>query len=506
MIKYFFSTIYLFVFSGFLLGQVQDTTYSDSVALDSHDESDLYEGTGNELKFFGDYYIGINEIVKDDIQLFGGNLFVAGTVLGKITVLGGDVTLESTAVVNGRIVAIGGSIITHEGAEINGTVVEANIREGISFSDKGGKISTPDAFDFQVEELKRHPDRTWIHPDNDWFSYNRNEGFVFTPFNFRWNRKSKSSFQLSLSLGYRFGQNELTGRLTLEKYFFRRHNFVLFASGFHESESDDTYRLPNLENSLAALFARQDFYDRWDEEGFELGFGINFSTIRFRVAYHSVYLDSISITNRQATWLHADRAFRPNLPIIPGNVESYLATLSVKTRGFQPLGNGIGAIIDGEQVITAENYHNFTRILTTVMANWEISEGIVLRNRFLFGTTEGTLPFFRNFTVGGLGSVSAHPYKPSNQTGSQMVQANVELVFLPDFLDKDWVIFLFADGGNAWDSADYNLTDFNSISKNGISSIGVGLGDDDLDWRINIARPLDGRDTWETTFRLNMNF
>ncbi|MFQ6674020.1 MAG: hypothetical protein ACE5GH_04465, partial [Fidelibacterota bacterium] len=146
----------------------------------------------------------------------------------------------------------------------------------------------------------------------------------------------------------------------------------------------------------------------------------------------------------------------------------------------------------------------FRRIITLVTANWRLAPDIVLRSRFLLGTAEGILPNFRHFGVGGLGSVSAHPYKI--QKGDRTLQVNVELVFLPDFLDKDWLIALFADAGHSWMEGDHDFTDAGSIANGTVSAIGVGLGDDDLDWRINVARPLDGRDTWETTFRLNLNF
>ncbi|MDP6965820.1 MAG: hypothetical protein QF551_00905, partial [Candidatus Marinimicrobia bacterium] len=99
---------------------------------------------------------------------------------------------------------------------------------------------------------------------------------------------------------------------------------------------------------------------------------------------------------------------------------------------------------------------------------------------------------------------TANPYK--SQTGDRMIQMNVELVFLPDFLDDDWFIALFTDVGHAWMHIDHGFTDFNTISADAVTAIGVGIGGEDMDWRFNIARPLDGRDTWQTTLRFNMNF
>jgi hemolysin activation/secretion protein len=83
---------------------------------------------------------------------------------------------------------------------------------------------------------------------------------------------------------------------------------------------------------------------------------------------------------------------------------------------------------------------------------------------------------------------------------------SAELMLLPDFMDGHHYLSLFVDSGNAWDRDAYSLTDFSSIGENALSAAGVGIGDADLDWRINIARSLDGRDTWETTFRFHLNF
>ena len=136
--------------------------------------------------------------------------------------------------------------------------------------------------------------------------------------------------------------------------------------------------------------------------------------------------------------------------------------------------------------------------------NFKPTYDIILRSRCLVGTTIDTLPRFRYFGVGGLGSVSAFPYKA--QVGDQMLQANVELIFLPEFLDNDHLIALFADAGYAWMQKEHGFGDFSTINEKALTAIGIGLGDEDMDWRINIARPLDGRDVWETTFRLNFNF
>ena len=486
----------------------------DSVAMDSINPEDANFDLETDVKLFGDYYIKEGEVSQKYLRIIGGDLYVAGTVENRIIVLGGDVFVKSSAVINGEIIAIGGKVFTDKGAVINGKIVESNIREGIFYSEKSGDEITEDSVETEwgKEFYIHRPD--WIHPIKDVFVYNRNEGLVFTPIFEEWDRKGESSFKLSFSLGIRFGQMEksffspsnFVGRMTFEKSFFLQKNLVLFISSFRESFSDDGYRMPLAENTMAGIFARQDFYDRWDEEGSEGGLGIHFRNMRIRLAYRDVEIDSISITQKQTRWFHSDRKFRENLdsPGFMGKVLSYSGAFSTSTNEFSAMESGLGFILRGEQIIDSESFNPFSRYVVIIHANFKVTDGIILRSRFMTGMSPNSLPELRQFGIGGLGSVSAFPFK--YQIGNQMIQLNVELLLLPEFSDRGFLIALFTDIGNAWDSSEYNLTNFSKISENQISSIGIGLGNADGDWRFNFTRPLDGRDTWETTFRFNLNF
>lgn len=486
-------------------GQGVDTTSTDSVAMEPIEPIDQFQASASEeTKLFGDYTIGLGETTYNNVRIFAGDLFVAGTVEGQIIVVGGDVMLESTAVVKGRIVAIGGTFHRKEGAVVTGKILEANIREGINISEEPVEQAdrSDHFFDYREETFRHH--NSLIHPDINWFIYNRNEGFLFTPINWRWDGRGRSSFRLSLSLGYRFGQRQPAGRLTLEKALLKERNLVLFTSAFRESRTDDSFRLPLNENSLAALFARQDFHDRWNEEGFEAGAGLDLGWLRLKGEYRAAGVDSLSVSKRLWKVFHEDRYFRPNLSTPSNYLKSFSGTAAVRSQNFDALSSGAGLFLTGEKAVSAEATDTFSRITAMVSTNLELAGGIVVRSRIIGGTSAGVLPEYRYFGIGGLGSVAAHPYK--SQTGDRMIQTNVELVFLPDFLDDDWLVALFADAGHAWMHIEHEFTDFDAITENALTAIGVGIGDEEMDWRFNIARPLDGRDVWQTTFRLNMNF
>ena len=460
-----------------------------------------------ETKFFGDYIIDKNDINYDKVRIIGGDLTVYGRIEGHFTVIGGDIYIKTGAIINGRIVAIGGTVHKEDGAEINGKIIETNISKGLSYKETNYESNGLEGkTDFELKERSWYSRRSWIHPKTSWFIYNRNEGLLITPFNFKWDRRSLSNLRLNLSAGWRFSQETVTGRITLETYLINRR-VILFGSGFRQSQTDDFYRLPELENSLAGILGRQDFYDRWDETGFEGGLGLDLNWIRIKATYVSAAQDSIPIDNGLWTVFHDSRLLRPNLPILDGEFESVRVTFAFKPRNFDPYNSGIALYATGEQILSADAYDKFQRFMGMAICGLEITRGVVIRTRVMAGTSTGILPEFRHFGVGGLGSIAAYPYKL--QTGDQFAQINGEFVFAPDFLDSDWTIIIFADAGNAWMRDQYDLTDIDSIIENGKSSVGIGLGSadsDDVNWRINFAKPLDGTDYWESTIRINFNF
>ncbi len=481
-----------------------DVTGSD----DFMGADDEYIAQTEETKFFGDYFVDLDEVNNDKVRIVGGDLTVHGQVDGQFTVIGGDIYIKSTAIINGKIIAIGGSVHKDEGAQINGRIIETNLSQGLTYKDTGKDEGhgVKGETDFSLKERSWYSRRSWIHPKKNPFCHNRNEGLVITPFNFKWDRRSLSNLRLNLTAGWRFGQETIAGRITMEGYFLNRL-LILYGSAFRESRTDDFYRLPDLENSLASILARQDFYDRWDEMGAEGGVGIDLPWIRIKASYVSAEVDSIPVHSDAWSLFHDNRILRNNLNIIPGNTESIRLTFAFKPRHYSAYENGIALYANYEEIVNTDAADTFKRGLGMAMLNLEITPGVVVRGRLLGGTSTGVLPEYRYFSVGGLGSIAGYPYKL--QTGDQFVQLNGELVFAPDFIDSDIALILFGDTGNAWMRSEYELTDIDAIIENGKSSAGLGLAfddDDETDIRINVSRPLDGRDTWETTIRINYNF
>ena len=475
--------------------------------------SDSSKFTTNEIRFYSDVTIDSSEIITNNIRILGGGLTVYGTVESQITIIGGDVHIFSSAVINGKIVAIGGDVQTDGGAQINGKIVEASMDQGLIYRETFTDSSASGEKNFGISTFSQHTSDGWVHPKPAIFEYNRNEGLRFVPFNWNWDHRNESLIRLSFSLGYRFSSSEFIGRTTLESSLLKNRFATIFASGFKTVRTDDEFRLPEKENSWAGFLGRQDFYDRWDETGFEAGFGFDFSYLKVKGKFVRAAQSDIPVDQDLWSFTNESNAFRINLFKDSINIDiDYLEGVAAfRTASYSPLKTGL-AILSEVDMTLKKNDSTLAdpslRFIHIAMANWEVSKGVVLRNRLILGMGSESLPIYRQFGIGGLGSVSAHSYK--SQLGNHMAQINTELVFTEEFTDTWFMVKLFYDGGMAYNSSD--LVDMKPISERSdtlLQSAGIGFGWDDgdrLKMGFNFAKQLGSDSPIESTIRLNFNF
>ena len=472
--------------------------------------SDSTSFTTNEIRFYSDVTIDSSEIITNNIRIIGGVLTVYGTVESQITVIGGDVHILSSAIINGKIVAIGGDVQTDGGAQINGKIVEASLDQGLIYRETFTDSSASEEKDFGISTFSEHSNDGWVHPKPTIFQYNRNEGLRFVPLNWNWDHRNESLIRLSFSLGYRFSSSEFIGRTTLESSLLKNRSATLFASGFKTARTDDEFRLPEKENSWASLWSRQDFYDRWDETGFEVGFGFDFSHLKVKGKFVRVTQSDISVNQDLWSFTNESSVLRNNPFMVETDVEYLEGVAAFRTASYSPLKTGLAILSKVEMTLKMDSTlaDPSLRLIHIAMANWEVSKGVVLRNRLILGMGSKSLPIYRQFGVGGLGSVSAHGYK--SQLENHMAQINTELVFTEKFTDTWFMVKLFYDGGMAYNSND--LVDIGYISEHSdklLQSAGIGFGWEDgdkLKMGFNFAKQLGSNSPIESTVRLNFNF
>ena len=477
-----------------------------------------------ETKIFGDLTIAADETYDNNVRVIGGNLTVDGVLNGDATVIGGNVFIHDNAVVDGDILALGGKVQKSNKAVINGKIIETNLTEGLVYRETGSPGDSSGHWNWDWSDDRDHEGcgdenshYSWVHPKTTWFVYNRNEGYVFTPINTVWDRDGESTFSLSLSLGYRQADHSLVGGMDFQKSFFQNKNLILFAGLSNHSRTDDYYRISQSENTVSGLLGRQDFMDRWNEEGWHAGLGLAFWGIRSSFSINSVNRDTLGVVNLWSLFNH-DRALRSDLTFNSYNANYFSITADAKTSEYSLLHTGLAAHINAElfgdnlstQDLLASNLQDLNaRIFVSTTTNLEFTRGILLRGRILLGTAQGSLPAFRYFGVGGLGSVGAHDFK--EQQGDEMIEGSLALIFTPEFLDMDMFISPFYSAGHAWMDMyqPYSITDFSAYSGNMIHAAGVSIGSvdqDDVDVVFNIAKSMDVPSRYQTTIRFTLYF
>ncbi|MCH8327292.1 MAG: polymer-forming cytoskeletal protein, partial [Candidatus Marinimicrobia bacterium] len=232
--------------SAFLFGQEELSVPS---------EVDYTFDDSGELKIFSDLTIPANEIRTGNLRVIGGDLTIFGTVTGRIIVIGGDVDIKSSAVVEGSVVALGGKLTKAEGAKITGEVLEINSGKlslsrrqtedifGRSEEEKEAltsawyeddRYSEPDDYRYeQKKKISKRMKRTrkirlshrrrvrsdFGVPSDMIFRYNRAEGAaLYVPL--APDTDDMISFHFKSVIGYAFGPNKFYGRRGIGQYRF----------------------------------------------------------------------------------------------------------------------------------------------------------------------------------------------------------------------------------------------------------------------------------------------
>ncbi|MCB9514532.1 MAG: DUF5686 family protein [Candidatus Krumholzibacteriia bacterium] len=244
------------------------------------------------------------------------------------------------------------------------------------------------------------------------------------------------------------------------------------------------------ENTLAAVFFREDYRDYYEREG------ASFSVVtralpwlRAEVGLRSE--DHASLANT-ATWSVRRGSFRPNLPVDEGTLRSVYSVLRLgSSHNYLELGWERA----GDDVLGGD--FDFSLAEATWRSRLPMGPRQRLDLRVAGGSNlRGTLPLQRRYLPGGLGTVRGFDYQslvvpdpadsglePARYGGERMLLANLEYGFE---VDSDVTLYGLYDTGLAWADrdADVHLNDLRD-------SAGLGIGFDDDQLRINVMRPLD---------------
>ncbi|NGP76458.1 hypothetical protein G3570_07430 [Balneolaceae bacterium YR4-1] len=319
-------------------------------------------------------------------------------------------------------------------------------------------------------------------------------------------------------IGYSFGQSEWQYVVGLEKYL-GRNNRVIIGGEYHSATTtDDYWSVGLIETSLTSFMGGYDFQDYYKQQG--LGLYMLFRTRRLfegGIAYND---DRYNSQQRETNWalFGAGDRYRPNPPVEFMNGSAIdtvnLSSISINAS-FNPKRLVLskyytfslnGHLEFGDSGIASSDY-SYTKFLGEMINYYNFERGGLLKHRLKIGSISGNAPLFKQFQLGGIGTMRALPYKSLPfasplQGGNQMILSNTEVHFgSPSWKGGDWIDFddfyisLFLDSG--WAAYESELEDasgpFNGFSSFSFSDLkhngGFGVGSSsiraELAWDLN---------------------
>ena len=286
--------------------------------------------------------------------------------------------------------------------------------------------------------------------------------------------------------GYAFDGRHWRYRLTFEQPLFRPQCFSFGASLYLLTDTYDGDISGVVENSITALCLKHDYRDYFEREGAlvfvkQRFWGYNTVTVQYAEDnFRSLETRSKGLFHRHS------REFRENPAVDEGKWATLIAAYEFDSRAGDEYEPGTyhhrvyyerGENKDAEDISDTE----YTRLAADLRTYLQLSPGQYLNVRLQGGSTvSGTLPFQREFCVGGLGTLNALTFKEFR--GDQLLLGNVEYLFN---MAKRSQFIIFMDAGKAW-------YDWDRLKDQRMEfDVGIGIGSEE-GFRLCVAK--DPRD------------
>ncbi|UCF78751.1 MAG: BamA/TamA family outer membrane protein [Candidatus Eiseniibacteriota bacterium] len=328
-------------------------------------------------------------------------------------------------------------------------------------------------------------------------SYDRVDGFALF-FHQEFSHSEKLYPRVQLFEGYGFGRENWQYRADFEQPLFSQESFSFGASLYLFTDTYDMEVMGTLENTLSSLFFKRDCRDYLEREGGsvfarqKVG-GLHTATVEYAEETHRS-LGSIA----KGLFFRHSRDFRENPPVDEGKWAITTVAYEFDSRDEEGLSHAQYwhrvKFESGRNKDVADS--DYDMLAADLRAYLTLSPGQRLRTRLQYGATPaGTLPFQKEFGVGGIGTLGAHSFK--KYRGDHMLLLNVEYVIN---VVKRFQLIIFTDVGKAWFGRDALKDQRMELD------VGLGIGREE-GLRLCVARtPRDEAGGLSWILRLNHPF
>ncbi|RKX28908.1 MAG: hypothetical protein DRP47_03140 [Candidatus Zixiibacteriota bacterium] len=427
---------------------------------------------GNLISFDRSLVVEDDEFVRGLIFSVKGDIQIYGEVNKDIVNLFGDVFLAPGAVARGDVATVTGSIDVASDASVYG--------ELFSGSEEGGS---------RVHHFRKKLKSASLSAT---FFYNRVDGAL--PFG-RIGFKDLDSLLPSVwvSGGYAFESECWRYSLGLEQTLWRKKPLVIGGEFYQRLASEDDWIISAKENTLFALLATEDFRDYYEAEGGTAY--LNFKPVdnlTFETRFRSEETNWLSAQPHLWSLFGGNKLFRKNFSSITG-----VSRNEIDTTSNASLSVGLNwNTVDPEDPFSHSGWHcdgtiewshpdfgsdfDYRRYTMSARRYQKVHRHAMLLLRGIFGGSDGYMPVYKQFFLGGIGSL--HGYKYKEYMGTRFWMVNTE--YRIDFPRSDLRSCILWDVGQ--------ITNNNKFTSNDDikHSIGIALllGDN---LRVSMSKRLD---------------
>lgn len=362
-------------------------------------------------------------------------------------------------------------------------------------------------------------------PVNSMIRHNRVDGLFlgYQEEKMDWNNSSfigVENVDLHGLIGYSMALNEVQYSIGAEKSIGNDHKWMLIGGELYNSTStEDYWRSGIFENSISSFASGFDFHDYYKADGY--GFYTLLRSVKFLevgAAYNYDQFSSLE-ANTDFSLISRYSSFRMN-PAIDAQFDqisqqSINLGLTLNPKGItdlSPISATVSVKAELSDIGGFNNDFMYNSYQIETKSFLRLDSSTLFKWRLMAGSITGVAPDFKNFKLGGIGSMRALGYK--SLAGNQMVLSNFEIEFGQSSTHKNgWPdlsstsISLFLDSGTSNFNAN-NYTATNPIEHFDLAlsdlshnvGIGVGLGM----IRFEMAKPIAGAEG-QSSFWIRLN-
>jgi len=416
-----------------------------------------------------------DEFVRGLIMSVTGNIEVYGEVNKDVISLFGDIYVGPEAVARGDVISIMGQVDVSREASVYGEV-------------------------YTGKHKQRRRYRHW-EPRNQLdftggFGYNRVDGATLAG-GMKYIDSDSLLPSVWGSIGYAFASERWRYKVGLEQVILRRPAIALGGEYYRRLASDDDWLLSDCENIAFTLLVTEDFKDYYEAEG---------GTAYLKLRPYSYLTVEGRFRLEETRWLNAHshlfslfggaKLFRDNFSTVDSTFRetgiaelgsttnsNLSATIRWDTRDADKPRSQSAWVANANMEWSTpdlDSDFDYRRYLIDIRRYQKVNRRTTLLLRGMYGGSDGYLPMYKRFYVGGLGTLRG--YKHKEFIGSRFWMTNAE--YRVDFPRTDVAMSVL------WDAAqiteDSKLSDSAEVKHS--LGIAIYIGDD---FRVSLAKRLD---------------